>query len=71
MTQVACGRCGTEVVVEKSSWHQTTVQWTTAALSRCPALSDATVSHPAFRRCADLHASIHAAVLDGAFGSLD
>lgn len=35
MVPVTCARCGAGVEVRKSSWNQTSVQWTGAALSRC------------------------------------
>jgi len=35
MVPVACARCGAGVEVRKSSWNQTSVQWTGPALSRC------------------------------------
>ena len=35
MAPVTCARCGAGVEVRKSSWNQTSVQWTGAALDRC------------------------------------
>ncbi|CQD10158.1 ferredoxin [Mycolicibacterium conceptionense] len=35
MAPVDCTRCGAGVEVRKSSWNQTSVQWTAAALNRC------------------------------------
>jgi hypothetical protein len=35
MTPVACGRCGAQVLARKSSWNQTSVQWTAEAMARC------------------------------------
>ncbi|OLP02908.1 ferredoxin [Mycolicibacterium porcinum] len=35
MVPVTCARCGAGVEVRKSSWNQTSVQWTGAALDRC------------------------------------
>jgi hypothetical protein len=35
MVPVDCLRCGAAVRVRKSSWSQTSVQWTGAALGRC------------------------------------
>lgn len=35
MVPVNCRRCGAEVQVRKSSWNQTSVQWTDTALKRC------------------------------------
>lgn len=35
MAPVSCGRCGAVVEVRKSSWSQTSVQWTRLAWERC------------------------------------
>ncbi len=35
MTPVKCQPCGAEVLVRKSSWAQTSVQWDARSLSRC------------------------------------
>lgn len=35
MAPVACTRCGAVVDVRKSSWNQTSVQWSTDASARC------------------------------------
>ena len=35
MAPVTCTRCSADVLVRKSSWQQTSVQWSAAALSRC------------------------------------
>jgi len=35
MMPVACRHCGASVQVRKSSWTQTSVQWTAEALARC------------------------------------
>ncbi len=35
MVPVDCRRCGAGVQVRKSSWNQTSVQWTGPALDRC------------------------------------
>ncbi|EHB53378.1 hypothetical protein MycrhDRAFT_3841 [Mycolicibacterium rhodesiae JS60] len=35
MVPVTCARCGAGVQVRKSSWNQTSVQWTGSALERC------------------------------------
>ncbi len=35
MVPVNCRRCGADVLVRKSSWNQTSVQWTGQALVRC------------------------------------
>ena len=35
MAPVSCATCGTRVEVRKSSWDQTTVQWTADAVAAC------------------------------------
>ncbi|MBU2698594.1 hypothetical protein [Pimelobacter sp. 30-1] len=72
MQPVGCGTCGAEVLARKSSWDQTTVQWNTAALARCPerrttqgaAVSDRP-NRNAFPGCAALRASLRAAAVAG------
>ncbi|WP_094275405.1 hypothetical protein [Rhodococcus sp. OK302] len=59
------------MTVEKSSWHQTSVQWSTASATACPALSEQDDMHPALRMCVDVHASIKAAAVEGLIGGLD
>ncbi|WP_431240206.1 ferredoxin [Mycolicibacterium aichiense] len=35
MVPVTCARCGAGVQVRKSSWNQTSVQWTSPVLEQC------------------------------------
>ncbi len=35
MTRVTCATCGANVEARKSSWEQTTIQWTDTALAAC------------------------------------
>jgi len=35
MTPVRCSRCASRVLVRKSSWDQTSVQWDSAAVQGC------------------------------------
>lgn len=35
MAPVACRECGAQVLVRKSSWNQTSVQWNAEATARC------------------------------------
>lgn len=77
MLPVACASCGAQVVVRKSSWEQTSVQWNRAALGQCfehgqqrqdlaQPSTDGTVMRPGmYRACTRLRASIEAAVRDG------
>ncbi len=36
MVPVDCRSCGARVLVRKSSWNQTSVQWNADATARCP-----------------------------------
>jgi len=74
MVPVACGRCGAEVLVRKSSWQQTSVQWDAAALARCPQRREAQVllgARSVFLSCSELRESILNAVVSGALPVLD
>ena len=35
MAPVTCGNCAARVLVRKSSWDQTSVQWNADAIARC------------------------------------
>ncbi|WP_085134244.1 hypothetical protein [Mycolicibacter hiberniae] len=35
MTPVICGSCGARVLARKSSWEQTSVQWSRDSMGRC------------------------------------
>ncbi len=70
MVPVDCGRCGAGVQVRKSSWNQTSVQWTGPALrrceERCSAAQLARLSNRGlFLSCSALTASIAEAVRSG------
>ena len=76
MVPLACRRCGAEVLVRKSSWEQTSVQWDSAAVARCPQRREAVLLSPhggrgLFLSCSDLRESIVAAVRDGVLPVLD
>lgn len=36
MMAVECRRCAAEVLARKSSWHQTSIQWSAEAVEACP-----------------------------------
>lgn len=60
MAPVSCSSCAARVLVRKSSWEQTSVQWDAEALARChhrQALS--------FHTCPELRAAIEDAVRHG------
>lgn len=71
---VSCGQCGSRVLVRKSSWQQTSVQWNSEALRGCTERTAAT-SGPAapggFEACHALGASIREAALNGTVEVLD
>lgn len=66
---VSCGSCGTEVLVQKYSFHHTSIQWQADAEQSCAEFREATErgdrSPMEARSCQSLRASIEAAVLDG------
>lgn len=70
MQPVQCSVCEAVVEARKSSWDQTTVQWTADALARCverqqqPAPSDRPNRH-AFTGCVALKESVRAAAVSG------
>ncbi|PND55430.1 ferredoxin [Mycobacterium sp. ENV421] len=76
MVPVTCGRCGAGVQVRKSSWNQTSVQWSESAFSRCEERCTAAQltgeSRPGlFLACSALKASIAAGVHAGTVPVVD
>jgi hypothetical protein len=76
MIPVACRACGAAVLARKSSWNQTSVQWTAEATARCAERRDAErISAPGsrgmFLACSALNASIIDAVRSGALSIVD
>ena len=76
MVPVLCGRCGAGVQVRKSSWNQTSVQWTGSALRRCEERCTAEQLAPPggrglFLECSALRGSIVNAVRSGALPVVD
>lgn len=76
MVPVDCRRCGAGVRVRKSSWNQTSVQWTGPALDRCEerctaAQLAADGDHRLFLSCSALRDSIVDAVRAGALLVVD
>ncbi|MDF2826913.1 MAG: hypothetical protein K0R01_196 [Mycobacterium sp.] len=70
MTPVRCRRCTAEVLVRKSSWSQTSVQWNRTAVALCWERADATRVSAAgarnlFLACSGLQESIVEAVRHG------
>jgi hypothetical protein len=76
MVQVDCRRCGAGVQVRKSSWYQTSVQWSGPALDRCEerctaAQLAAESGRGLFLACSALSGSIIDAVRTGALLVVD
>ena len=76
MAPVTCARCDAGVEVRKSSWNQTSVQWTAAALARCEERCTAAQlvgdgGHGLFLACSALGVSIVDAVSSGALRVVD
>ncbi|CRZ16503.1 ferredoxin [Mycolicibacterium neworleansense] len=76
MAPVTCARCGAGVEVRKSSWNQTSVQWTGTALERCEErCTAAQLEHDdgrgLFLACSALGVSIADAVRSGAVQVVD
>jgi hypothetical protein len=76
MAPVACQTCGAGVLVRKSSWNQTTVQWNADATARCAERAEARKlaahgSRGVFVVCSALSASILQAVRSGDLAIVD
>ncbi len=67
LAPVTCAACGVEAMVKKNSRRHTSVQWTAAAVAGCPEITAARAANPNgfVLGCAQLKASIDAAVEDG------
>lgn len=70
MQPVACATCGAEVLARKSSWDQSTLQWTAAALEQCAERRTTTgrsdrPNRNAFAGCASLRGSVREAAVRG------
>jgi len=76
MARVACHNCGAEVLARKSSWNQTSVQWSAEATARCAERAEAEkISAPGSRGvflvCSALSESILDAVRHGDLAIVD
>ncbi|OBI40882.1 ferredoxin [Mycobacterium sp. E796] len=76
MTPVACDTCGAAVLVRKSSWDQTSVQWNAAATARCSERAQAQQismleDRGVFLACSALSESIRHAVRRGELAIVD
>lgn len=75
MASVGCHSCGAQVLVRKSSWNQTSVQWDADASARClerrAAMQIAGHHRGLFLVCSALRDSIEAAVAAGELAIVD
>lgn len=76
MVPVQCRRCAATVLARKSSWHQTSVQWSATAFETCPERreADKLAGHWArsmFLACSALRTSIDDAALHGEVSVVD
>lgn len=62
MRPLACERCAAQVLVRKSSWQQTSVQWNARASAAC---AERDPAGGAFEGCHSLRATIREAALLG------
>lgn len=68
MRPLACDRCAAQVLVRKSSWQQTSVQWNGRAVALCAEREGA---GPAFEGCRSLRDTIREAALRGTIELVD
>ncbi|HET9890646.1 MAG TPA: ferredoxin [Mycobacterium sp.] len=72
---VSCRRCGAQVLARKSSWQQTSIQWTAEATAMCPQRRQTAAltqhSQGIFLACSDLRDSIDKAVERGTLPIID
>ncbi len=73
MVPVTCRRCGAGVLVRKSSWNQTSVQWNADASARCAERLESRriAGHGLFLVCSALRDSIEGAVTTGELTIVD
>lgn len=65
MRPLRCRTCAAELLVRKSSWHQTSVQWNAEALATCHELGTAPMPGPSLAGCSQLHEDIQEAATSG------
>ncbi|MEU9091667.1 ferredoxin [Streptomyces sp. NPDC048428] len=68
MRPLACERCTAQVLVRKSSWQQTSVQWNGRAVALCAEREGAGA---AFEGCGSLRDTIREATLRGTIALVD
>ena len=69
MRPLQCRRCEATVQVRKSSWHQTSIQWSTEAVSACHERRAGTDER--FEACQALRDSVREAALNGEIEVID
>ncbi|MFE7327929.1 ferredoxin [Streptomyces sp. NPDC057565] len=68
MRPLACERCAAQVLVRKSSWQQTSVQWNGRAVALC---AERERAGAAFQGCGALRDTIREAARRGTIGLVD
>lgn len=68
MRPLACDRCAAQVLVRKSSWQQTSVQWNGRAVALC---AEREGGGAAFEGCGSLRDTIREAALRGTIELVD
>jgi hypothetical protein len=71
MHPVGCRSCGAGVLVRKSSWQQTTVQWNESAVATCTGWNPGCSVLGRFPVCEEMRASIAQAVVEGVVPVVD
>jgi hypothetical protein len=73
MVPVVCRNCAAQVLVRKSTWNQTSVQWNAGATARCTERLQAEriAGHGLFLVCSALRDSIEAAAVTGQLTVVD
>ncbi len=73
MVPLVCRSCAAQVLVRKSTWNQTSVQWSAEATARCAERLEAEriPGHRIFLVCSALRESIEVAVVTGELTIVD
>ena len=75
MSPVSCGTCGAHIQARKSSWEQTTIQWSAEAVAACVERRGAAArtgpNGATFLGCAALGRSLREAAVTGDLPVLD
>lgn len=74
MEPLTCGECAARVLVRKSSWEQTSIQWTSEALAACRERTAFGTDHDAaeqFAGCEALQETIREATTEGTIEVID